>query len=88
MARALGWSILIIPAFTLVIALAGLVYGWAQTTTIDLGAYRGWFIPANVTDLRRFLCAGYMHNAAYLGGALSIPAAWLFHFVFRALASA
>jgi len=40
--------------------------------------------PREVVDLRRFLCAGYMHNAAYLGGALSIPAAWLFHIVFRA----
>ena len=47
-------------------------------------SYAGWYIPHNVENLRRFLCAGYMHNSAYLGGALSIPAAWLFHIIFRA----
>jgi hypothetical protein len=83
MQRALNWSLLAIPAFTLTFALAGLAYGWGQTETIDLANYRGWFIPPGVTELRRFLCAGYMHNSAYLGGALSIPLAWLFHLTFR-----
>ena len=41
-------------------------------------------LPPDVHELRRFLCAGYMHNAAYLGGGLSVPTAWLFHFIFRA----
>jgi hypothetical protein len=81
--RALFWSLLIIVAFTLTVALAGLAFGWMRTQTIDLANYRGWVIPANVNDLRRFLCVGYMHDAAYLGGALSIPVAWLFNFVFR-----
>jgi hypothetical protein len=36
-------------------------------------------------ELRPYLCAGYMHNAAYLGGALSVPAVWRFHVVFRML---
>jgi len=81
--RALIWSLLVVSTFTLTIALAGLAYGWVQTRVIDLASYRGWFIPRGVTDLRHFLCAGYMHNSAYLGGALSIPVAWLFHLVFR-----
>lgn len=84
MSRALIQSFLVVTIFTMAVALAGLSYGWQKTGTIDPGSYRGWFIPRNVTDLRRFLCAGYMHNAAYLGGALSIAAAWLFHLVFRA----
>ncbi|MGO9486843.1 MAG: hypothetical protein ACLPX9_20105 [Rhodomicrobium sp.] len=94
MGRALLWSLPLIAAFTLAIALAGLAYGWLQTAAIEresLAAHTvvgiGWFIPPGVENLRRFLCAGYMHNAAYLGGALSIPAAWLFHFVFRAQTS-
>jgi hypothetical protein len=88
MQRALIWSLLVIPAFTLTFALAGLAFGWGQTGTIDLANYRGWFIPAGVTEPRRFLCAGYMHNSAYLGGALSIPVAWLFHLIFRVRNSA
>ena len=84
MRRALLWSLLVIAIFTLTIALTGLAYGWGHTRTIDIGSYRGWFVPPDVDNLRRFLCAGYMHNSAYLGGVLSIPAAWLFHFVFRA----
>jgi hypothetical protein len=86
MGRSLLWSLPLIAGFTLAIALAGLAYGWLQTGTIERGSYTGWYIPQNVEDLRRFLCAGYMHNAAYLGGALSIPAAWLFHVIFRAYA--
>jgi hypothetical protein len=84
MARALTWSLPAISAFTLTVALAGLAYGWQQTAAVDLASNRAWFVPPGVNDLRHFLCAGYMHNAAYLGGALSIPAAWLFHLVFRA----
>jgi hypothetical protein len=83
MRRSLAWSLLIIPGFTLTIALAGLAYGWERTETIDVASYKGWFIPPDVTELRNFLSAGYMHNSAYLGAALSIPAAWLFHLIFR-----
>jgi hypothetical protein len=87
MGRALIWSLLVIPTFTLTVALAGLAYGWRQTGAIDLANYRSWFVPSGVSELRRFLCAGDMHNFAYLGGALSIPVAWLFHLIFRALNS-
>jgi hypothetical protein len=85
MQRALAWSVVLIVALTLTVALAGLGYGWRQTEAVNLADYRGWFIPHDVKELRRFLCAGYMHNAAYLGGALSVPAAWLFHITFRML---
>jgi hypothetical protein len=61
---------------------AGL-YGWLQTEHIELAEYRGWFIPKDVTNLRRFLCAGYMHNSSYLGGLLGILVAWAFHVVVR-----
>jgi hypothetical protein len=82
--RALTSSLPVLATFTLAIALAGLAYGWHQTGTIDLASYRGWFIPHDLKELRRFLCAGYMHNSAYIGGGLSIPMAWLFHLIFRA----
>ena len=81
--RALAWSLLIATGFTLAIALGGLILGWNETRTFDPAAYRGWFIPHDLQEPRRFLCAGYMHNAAYLGGALSIVAVWLFNVVFR-----
>ena len=81
--RAMLYSLPLVTAFTLAAALGGLAYGWSHTATINLAAYRGWFIPTGVTNLRRFLCAGYMHNAAYLGGILSIPVAWLFHILLR-----
>lgn len=62
-------------------ALGGLAYGFFRTTSIEIGGYRGWYIPDGLEDLRAFLCVGYMHKAAYCGGLLSIPVVWLFHFV-------
>ena len=82
MRLALAWSPPVMAAFTLVFALAGLAYGYVQTRGGD-PASSGWFIPENVQDPRRFLCAGYMHNAAYMGGALAIAAGWAFHMVYR-----
>jgi hypothetical protein len=81
MLRASLGSILVAVMFTLLFGLGGLLYGFVQTEQIDLADYRGWFIPDDVTDLRRFLCAGYMHNSAYLGGVLAIFVAWAFHLV-------
>ncbi len=83
MLQALLWSLPVVAGFTLTVAFIGLAYGWNQTNTVDLENYQGWWIPPGVKDLRAFLCAGYMHNAAYIGGALSVPVAWLFHFIFR-----
>jgi len=84
MLRVSLWSLLIAVAFTLLFGLVGLLYGYFQTASISMTEYRGWYIPEDVTDLRRFLCAGYMHNSSYLGGVLAIFAAWVFHIKLRA----
>ena len=77
-------SFVLVVAFTLVFGLCGLLYGWFQTRTINLAEYRDlWFIPNNIVNLRRFLCVGYMHNSSYLGGALAILVAWVFHFLIK-----
>jgi hypothetical protein len=73
----------VIAGFTLAFALCGLLYGYWRTSSVDLSAYRGWFIPRDLQHQRRFLCAGYMHNSAYLGGVLAIPVAWWFHALFK-----
>jgi hypothetical protein len=72
-------SYLILIVVTALFSTVGLLYGIVQTRTIDLLAYHGWFIPPDLVDLRRFLCTGYMHNAAYLGGTIGIAVALLFH---------
>ena len=77
------WSIAVVVGFTLLFGLCGLFYGWLQTASIDRAAYQEWYIPDNVINLRRFLCAGYMHNASYLGGVVAILPAWTFHLVVR-----
>src|SRR5215469_17229052 len=53
------WSFVIVIAVTLCFGLGGLVYGWLATRTINVADYQDWFIPDDVVDLRRFLCAGY-----------------------------
>ena len=83
MRRALLWTLAVVMGFTLLFALGGLVYGYFQTSTLDLANYSGWFIPPGLDQPRRFLCAGYMHNSAYIGGALGIPVSWLFNVAFR-----
>lgn len=83
MRRALLWSLPLIVGFTLVFALGGLGYGFVQTRDVALAEYANWFIPQNLAQPRNYVCVGYMHNAAYLGGALAIPVAWLFHLGFR-----
>ena len=87
MRRALFWSLSIMLGFTLICALIGLLYGYSQTEHVVLSDYFGWYIPANLEYPRSFLCAGYMHNAAYLGGVLAIPVAWVFHIQYRRHAS-
>jgi hypothetical protein len=77
------WSFVVVVAFTLVVGLLGLAYGYLETASIDVSNYRGWYIPSDVLDLRRFLCAGYMHNSSYLGGVLAVVVAWIFHVVVR-----
>jgi hypothetical protein len=82
---ALNFSLLVAIGTTAVAAFAGLAYGWEQTREIDITTYRGWFVPPNVVNLRRFPCAGYMHNAAYFGGGFSIVMVWLLNIAFRRL---
>jgi hypothetical protein len=79
MGRRLLQSMWLCLGIVLAFSLLGLLYGYVATQHIDLTQYHGWFIPRSVTDLRRFLCAGYMHNAAYLGGAAALPVGWAFH---------
>lgn len=83
MLRVSLWSLLVTVSFTLLFGLGGLCYGYAQTATVDVAQYRGWFIPEDITNLRRFLCAGYMHNSSYLGGVLAILVAWVFHILVK-----
>jgi hypothetical protein len=83
MRRALHWSLALITGVTLAFSLCGLLYGYLQTANINLSAYQGWYIPSDLKQPRNFLCAGYMHNSAYLGGVFAIPVAWLFHIGFK-----
>ena len=73
----------LVIVITFIFGMCGLLYGYVQTKTIILSDYQGWFIPNDVTDLRRFLCVGYMHNASYLGGVLSIFIACIFQVVVK-----
>jgi len=72
-------AMLIAIGFTLLFGICGLIYGYYETTRIDVSEYGNWYIPSDVVDLRRFLCAGYMHNSAYLGGMQSIFVGWTYH---------
>jgi len=74
------WVLII---FTFLFGLGGLGFGWLQTRHLNPPGYHGWFIPDDVADLRRFLCAGYMHNSSYLGGILGIFVAFAFHVIVR-----
>ena len=69
--------------FTLLFGLCGLLYGYFQTSSTDMVAYQYWYVPSKLISPRRFLCAGYMHNSAYLGGVLSTPVAWAYQIVVR-----
>jgi len=75
--KAMGLAVV----FTLLFGLCGLLYGFIQTSNIQNGGHVSWYVPGGVTNLRRFLCAGYMHNSAYLGGILSIPVAWTYQII-------
>jgi hypothetical protein len=83
MKRALWWSLMVIAATTLLFAVGGLLFAFATTGHLDLADYPLRFIPPDLREPRRFICAGTMHNFAYLGGAVSIPVAWVFHVVVR-----
>jgi hypothetical protein len=83
MFRALMWCLAVMTGFTMAFALGGLVTGFFETSHLDLADFRDWYIPDGLEHPRRFLCAGSMHNAAYMGGAISILVAWVFNILFR-----
>ena len=59
-------AMLVAVGFTLLFGICGLVYGFAETSTINIGDYQNWSVPSDIANMRNFLCAGYMHNSAYL----------------------
>jgi hypothetical protein len=83
MRGALLWSLGVTAGCAFLFALCGLIYGYLQTEHIDLAKYQGWYLPVGLVHVRRFLCVGYMHNSAYLGGVLSVPVAWIFQALYR-----
>ena len=72
-------AFLVALAFTFIFGLGGLLYGFWQTSNLDISAFSDWYLPFGLEDPRRFICAGYMHNSTYLGGILSIPISWIYH---------
>ncbi len=71
-------SFLVVIAVAMLVGMLGLLYGYFQTQEFILSEYQGWFIPDDLTQPRRFLCAGYMHNSSYLGALLALPLAIFF----------
>lgn len=83
MKRALWISLPVIVGCTLLCAPCGLLISFLNTAELDLADYPLRYIPPDLEQPRRFICAGTMHNFAYAGGAFSIPIAWLFHAFYR-----
>ncbi len=83
MRRALLWSLVVLVSVTLLVGLAGLVSAFVTSIEPERVERWGRFVPKDVTDVRAFMCAGWMHNASYLGGVLGIPAAWVLHLCWR-----
>jgi len=73
----------LLVAFVGLIAISGLGFGYFRTASGDLDRHSQWFVPSNILYVRRYLCAGYMHNAAYLGGAVGAIGFALIHYVAR-----
>lgn len=72
-------ALLVALAFTFIFGVAGLLYGLWKTSNLDVSTFNDWYLPFDAEYPRSFVCAGYMHNSAYLGGILSIPVAWIYH---------
>lgn len=79
MQSSLAWSLPLMMGVVLMFSLVGLAYGFYQTENIEWSRYSSWYIPSGLQNQRQYLCVGYMHNAAYIGGAVAIPVAWVFH---------
>lgn len=99
MLKALLWSALIVMVVTLLVALAGLCYGYVEYSSAQdmvlssslcqplwAGEIRPMAAPGPICNIRfpkLFYYVGCMHNAAYLGGFLSIIVVWLFQWRYR-----
>jgi hypothetical protein len=68
----------VLRGFAAAFALGGLPCGILQTREIVGSRDGDWYLPENLVHFRRFLCAGYMHNSAYLGGLPEVVAAWIY----------
>lgn len=79
----LAWSLVVLVAVTLLIGLAGLLVGWVFTRDPANVNRLTNFVRPGIDNPREFLCAGFMHDASYLGGVLGIPAAWVLHLCWR-----
>ena len=76
-------AFLVVLVFTFLVGFCGLSYGFWRTTNVDISNFSDWYLPFDLESPRRFICAGYMHNSAYLGGILSIPVGWIYHIYAR-----
>jgi vacuolar-type H+-ATPase subunit I/STV1 len=74
-------SFAVVMGITMLFGGGGLLFGFYQTRTFNPNDYQGWYIPAEVIDLRQFFCVGYMHNASYLGGTLGIFAGCIYQLI-------
>ena len=84
MLRASLHAFVVAIAVTLLVGLLGLAQGFLATRgAIHRADYAGWFLPSDLTDLRRFVCAGTMHNASYVGGLVGLVAACVYQLVWR-----
>jgi hypothetical protein len=72
-------SFVLVTGVTLFAGIVGLIGGLVTFISFASPAPSGWFVPRGVQRLPAFLCAGAMHNASYIGGAvgLLIAAVWL-----------
>jgi hypothetical protein len=64
-------------AVTALVGLVALLIGIASTKPLRLEDYAYWYVPSGLLHPRRFLCAGYMHNGAYLGSVVGVVVAWI-----------
>ena len=64
-------------AVTALVGLVALLIGIASTKPLHFENYADWYLPDGLQHPRRFLCAGYMHDGAYLGSVVGVGAAWI-----------
>lgn len=69
----------VVAVVALLVGLIGLGYGWLFASHSPM-AYRGWYIPASVVDLRAYLSVGHMHNFGYIGGLIGMVFGVLYQF--------